>query len=142
MVLAHRYFHIGHRGCTKTYGYVGNSVYQIKEILLNPTTNRENKVFYIGDNPPYNIEEWANEISHEINHRIIRMPLPLLKLTAFCGDMLRKLGIAFPMTSFRLRNMTTDNVMDLSNTSELAPHPPYSRIEGIKNTLVWIRNQK
>ena len=40
------------------------------------------------------------------------------------------------MTSFRLKNMTTDNIIDLS---ELAPNPPYSRIEGVRKTLDWLR---
>ena len=141
MVMTHRYFHIGHKGCTKTYGYVGNSVYQIKEILFNSTTDRNNKVFYIGDNPPTNIEEWANEIAQEINYKIIRMPIVILKLAAICGDFLKCIGISFPMTTFRLKNMTTDNLVNLSNTYEIASNPPYNRIEGIKHTLSWIKQQ-
>lgn len=43
------------------------------------------------------------------------------------------------MTSFRLKNMTTDNIIDLSDTYELAPNPPYSRIEGVRKTLDWLR---
>ena len=66
MVMSHRYFHIGHKSCSKTYGYVGNSVYQIKEILLNDTSDKNNKIFYIGDAPATNIEEWANEIAGEL----------------------------------------------------------------------------
>lgn len=44
MVKAKMYFHIGHRSCFKTYGYVENAVYQIKQILFNDTTDVENKV--------------------------------------------------------------------------------------------------
>lgn len=29
MVMAHHYYYIRYKGCTKTYGYVGNAVYQI-----------------------------------------------------------------------------------------------------------------
>ena len=35
MVKSKMYFHIGHRSCSKTYGYVKNAVYQIKQILFN-----------------------------------------------------------------------------------------------------------
>lgn len=139
MVIAHRYFHIGNKSCSKTYGYVGNAVYQIKQILFSDTNNKNNKVFYIGDNPATNIEEWANEISDELNYKIKRMPFPLLRMSAWFGDFLSLFGIHFPMTSFRLKNMTTDNIIDLSNTFKIAPNPPYSRIEGIRNTLKWMR---
>ena len=142
MVLKRCYFHIGHKGCTKTYGYIGNAVYQIEKILTHDTGDKDNKVFYIGDNPATNIEEWANEIAHEIGIHIIRMPLWLLRIAAWTGDMLKKLGIYFPMTSFRLKNMTTDNIMDLSNTYEIAPNPPYSRIEGVKETLKWLKENE
>lgn len=142
MVRAHRYFHIGHRGCTKTYGYVGNAVYQIEQILFNETRDENQKVFYIGDNPPTNIEEWANEIASELGYKIMRMPWWLLKLAAWGGDVLKWIGIPFPMTSFRLKNMTTDNIMDLSATYKIAPNPPFSRKEGIKKTLEWLDSTK
>ena len=139
MVMAHRYFHIGNKSCTKTYGYVGNAVYQIEQILFNDTTDRSNKVFYIGDNPATNIEEWANEIADELNYKIIRMPFWSMKIAAWVGDMLKAMGIRFPMSSFRLKNMTTDNIIDLSNTYRIAPNPPYSRVEGVKETLDWLK---
>lgn len=138
MVIAHRYFHIGHKSCTKTYGYVGNAVYQIERILFNKTEDKGNKVFYLGDNPATNIEEWANEIATELDYKIIRMPWWILKIAACVGDLLKLINVHFPMTSFRLKNMTTDNVLDLSNTYNIAPNPPYNRIEGIRNTLKWI----
>lgn len=139
MLIAHCYFHIGHMGCTKTYGYIGNAVYQIEQILFSKTIEKGNKVFYIGDEPATNIEEWANEIASKLNCHVKRMPLFLLRLAAMVGDFLKLLGIHFPMTSFRLKNMTTDNIIDLSNTYAIAPHPPYGRIEGIQETLKWMR---
>ena len=139
MVLKHRYIHIGYRSCTKTYGYVGNSVYQIEQILFNDTRDENKKVYYIGDNPATNIEEWGNEIATELGFKIKRIPYCLLKSVAYVGDCLKLLSIRFPMTSFRLKNMTTDNIIDLSDTYELAPNPPYSRIEGVRKTLDWLR---
>lgn len=37
--------------------------------------------------------------------------------------------------------MTTDNIIDLSETYNIAPNPPYSRIDGIKATLQWLKNK-
>lgn len=128
MVISRKYFHIGRKSCTKTYGYVGNAVYQIEQILFHETLNEDQKVFYIGDNPPTNIEIWANEIATELNFDIKRVPFWMLKIAAYFGDLLKLFNITFPMTSFRLKNMTTDNTIDLSETYKIAPNPPCSRM--------------
>ena len=140
MVISKKYFHIGHRSCTKTYGYVGNAVYQIEQILFSETMDENNKVFYIGDKQPTNIEEWGNEIASELGFKIKRVPFGLMRLAALGGDCLKYFGIKFPMTSFRLKNMTTDNVINLDNTDKLAPNLPFSRKDGIKKTLEWIHS--
>ncbi|KOY50656.1 NAD-dependent epimerase/dehydratase family protein [Polaribacter dokdonensis] len=141
IIMKNKYFHIGSSGCTKTYGFVLNTVYQIDKILLAKTTNKKNKVFYLGDHPPTNIETWANEIGTELNIKIKRMPFSLIKFAGYFGDFLNLIGLSFPMTSFRLKNMTTNNIVCLENTSELAPVLPYTRIEGVKKTLIWIKEQ-
>ena len=46
------------------------------------------------------------------------------------------------MTSFRLKNMTTDNIINLSATKRYVPYLPYTRVEGIKKTLDWIKAHK
>jgi GlcNAc-P-P-Und epimerase len=134
------YFHIGRKSCVKTYGYVGNAVYQIEKLLFADTTDEAKKVFYIGDSPPTNIEEWANEIAGELGKRIIRMPYSIIRIAACLGDLLKKIGIGFPMTSFRLRNMMTNNVIDLSTTAAIAPNLPFGRIDGVRLTLDWMRS--
>ena len=142
MVMSRRYFHIGNKGCTKTYGYVGNAIYQIEKILFSDTKDEKNKVFYIGDEQPTNIEIWGNEIANELGFKIIKMPYCLIKCAALLGDILKNIGISFPMTSFRLKNMTTDNIIDLSATMKIAPNLPFTRVEGIKRTLSWLKNNK
>ena len=139
MVKARRYFHIGHKSCTKTYGYVGNAVYQIDQILKEDTHDENNKVFYLGDEPPIFIEDWANEIAGELGFKVPRMPMALLKCAGWFGDFLKLFGVHFPMTSFRLKNMTTNNIIDLKNTMAIAPNPPYTRIEGVRKTLGWMK---
>ena len=53
-------------------------------------------------------------------------------------DILKYFRLPFPMTSFRLKNMTTDNIVNLERTYKIAPNPPYERIEAIKETLKWM----
>jgi nucleoside-diphosphate-sugar epimerase len=139
MLINKRYFHIGRKLCTKTYGYVGNTVYQIEKILLCDTSDINNKIFYLGDYEPTNIEEWADEIANILQYRIIRMPYSIVFMAALVGDMAGKAGISFPITTFRLKNMTIDNIVDLTNTMQLAPDLPYARMEGIRKTLEWLK---
>ena len=46
------------------------------------------------------------------------------------------------MTSFRLGNMTTDNIIDTRATEAIAPNLPVSRREGIITTIEWLKNNK
>lgn len=140
MIMSKRYFHIGNKSCTKTYGYIGNAIYQIEKILFSDTIDESNKVFYIGDYVPTNIEEWANEIAKELNFKIMKIPYSFIWLAAILGNFLKLFKINFPITSFRLHNMTTDNVVNLINTAKIAPALPYTRIEGIRNTLKWMNS--
>lgn len=138
IVLSHMYFHMGKRACRKTYGYVDNAIYQIMSILDADAEKVNRKVFYIGDYESYDITEWANEIAREAGIWIPRIPYWCFKCAGWFGDLLKKFGIAFPMTSFRLHNMTTDNVHNLEPIKAVAPILPVSRIDGTKRTLEWI----
>lgn len=138
MVMRRMYFHIGKIKCHKTYGYIGNTVYQIEQLLFTETTDRDNKVFYLGDEPAYEINEWADEIASELGFKVPTMPVWFVKGLAKFGDFLGLFGIHFPMQSFRFGNMTNDGVNDMTNTYKIAPDMPYTRLEGTKTTIEWI----
>ncbi|MCI8664260.1 MAG: NAD(P)-dependent oxidoreductase [Hungatella sp.] len=138
MVMRRLYVHIGHIKCHKTYGYIGNAVYQIERLLFTETLDKENKVFYIGDEPAYEINEWADEIAQELGFRIPVMPVWVVKGLAIFGDFLGLFHIHFPMQSFRFENMTNDGINDMTNTYEAAPEKPFSRLEGTRETLKWM----
>ena len=142
MVLKRMYFHIGNIKCHKTYGYVGNAVYQIESLLFAETPDENNKVFYIGDEPAYEINEWADEIAGELGFKVPTMPVWFVKALAKFGDFLGKFGIHFPMQSFRYGNMTHDGINDMSNTFEIAPEMPYTRLKGTKITLMWLKKMQ
>ena len=133
-----RYFHIGNRSSTATYGFIGNAVYQIEQILFMPTPEENRKIFYLGDYEPTNLEIWANEIASERHDKIRKIPYWLLRCGGWAGDFLKLFGIAFPLTTFRLKNMTTDNIIDMENTRRMVPELPYTRREGIRLTLEWM----
>ena len=139
MVMRRMYFHIGHIKCHKTYGYIGNAVYQIEQLLFNDTPDENNKVFYIGDEPAYEINEWADEIANELGFKVPTMPVWFVKCLAKFGDFLGLFGIHFPMQSFRFGNMTNDGTNDMTNTYQIAPDMPYTRLEGTRATIEWIK---
>lgn len=139
IVMKRMYFHIGQIKCYKTYGYIGNAVYQIEQLLFNETLDENNKVFYIGDEPAYEINEWGDEIAHELGFKVPAAPVWFVKCLAKFGDFLGWFGIHFPMQSFRYENMTKNGTNDMSNTYVYAPKNPYTRLEGTKATISWIR---
>ena len=140
-VLNKRYCHPGKRAGTATYGFIGNTVYQINQLLTANKNSVQQKTFYLGDSPPNNLAEWADEIALSADmNKNITVPYWIIKVAALCGDLLVKANIAFPISSFRLKNMTTNNIIDLSETDSLAPNLPYSRSEGVQETLKWIAN--
>ena len=138
IVLKRMYFHMGKRACKKTYGYVDNAIYQIMSILNADAEKVNRKVFYLGDYEPYDITEWANEIAKHAGIKIPNIPYFCFKLAGWFGDFLKLFGISFPMTSFRLHNMTTDNVHNLNPIKEIAPNLPVGREEGTVKTLEWM----
>ena len=140
IVLRRMYFHMGKRACRKTYGYIDNAIYQIFSILKAPEEKVMRKVFYLGDYEPYDITEWADEIASCANIKIPRIPYSFFVLAGWLGDLLKLLGVTFPMTSFRLHNMTTDNVLELNPIQEIAPDLPVKRIDGTRRTLEWIKS--
>lgn len=142
IVLSKKYFHLGNKSCNKTYGYVENTIAQILALLKADFNNVNGKTFYLGDFLAYNIAEWANEIAATVPYRIMKIPFAFFKLLAFFGDFCKYFGIKFPMTSFRLKNMTTNNIHDLTPMKDVLNELPFSRLQGTIKTVNWIRNQK
>lgn len=138
IVLSRKYFHMGSKACRKTYGYIDNFIYQLESIIASDRDQTDKKIFYLGDYEPYNITSWADEIAGTKNIKIYNIPYSVFVMTAFFGDCLKLIRIKFPMTSFRLKNMTTDNFFDLSDIRKLAPHLPVSRNLGTKKTVNWM----
>ncbi len=141
IVLGRKFFHLGQRACKKTYGYIDNTIYQIMSILSASPVSVHTKVVYLGDYDPYDISIWANEIAGCVRIRIPTLPFPIFRVAAKVGDGLQKLKVKFPITTFRLKNMTTDNILDLSLIRTLAPTLPVSRLTGTQRTIEWINKR-
>ena len=121
----------------KTYGYIDNVVYQIDSIINSEECNRE--TLYLGDYEPTSIKEWANQIAASVENKVYTIPRWLIILLAKIGDIAKYLKISFPMNSFRFKNMTTNNILPLNRTKEIAPFTKVSRTEGNLNTIEWMK---
>jgi nucleoside-diphosphate-sugar epimerase len=142
IVLKGLFIHPGNKSCTKTYGYVGNSIHQMHQLLVSPKEKVHRNSFYIGDNPPIQISEWADEIKlMHLNKVNLKLPYFVFVLLGILGDLLKIVGIKFPMTSFRLKNMTTNSIINLDHLNNVIGNNPFSRLEGVKATLKWLNNK-
>ena len=140
VVLSRRYFMIGAKSCTKTYGYIGNAVNQIISLLISEDDFDNKNLNYIGDRIPVNVDDWAVLISSVAGlPKPYSVPFPLIVLGGFFGDLLTLLGATFPLTSFRVKNMTTDNILsEFTVTNSFQPDEIDIK-EGVKKTLKWLK---
>ena len=132
------YMHPGSQKVIKTYGYVGNIIHQINQILHAPYEQIHGKTLYVSD-PPMDLHEWVNGFSRRLRGCDVRkIPLPFLRIIAHVGDIAEKIGIPFPFSTFRFKNLTIDNVIDISQTIAIAGPSPFSLDEGIEMTVKWL----
>ncbi|HOA81025.1 MAG TPA: NAD(P)-dependent oxidoreductase [Defluviitaleaceae bacterium] len=138
------YFHIGNGHYLRSLGYVENTVYQINQLLLAPAEKVDRKTFYLADDPPTDLYNFANEIQIAWKARKIwHIPLGIANLAAEIGDILKNFGWKkVPITSFRLNNILTEYVFDLKPILEIAKTPLYNYKEGIKRTIQWMQQRK
>lgn len=143
MINRNLYFHPGKDDKTKPKSYVGNTVYMMFKLLFAKASDVHGKVFYLADYPQGTTREWAECIAKSLGQKkIVTLPLPLLKCVASFGDILKIIGIEFPLTNFRLSNMLTGAVYPIENTKTVVGDLPYTLQDGVNETIAWMRNQK
>ena len=137
-----RFVKFGNKLCTKTFGYVGNTVHQINGLLFLNEKISKYDIFYLGDSPPLNISDWSDLISKYMGvKKPIRLPFFIVKLISSFGDIVNKLNFNFPLNSTRLSNMTTNNIKKLDNIKKYV-NQRYSIEEGIEKTVDWLNKDK
>lgn len=134
-----RYIHPnGGKPVIRSYGYVGNIVYQIIKILTSESEKINGQVFYVGDQP-IDLYDYVNEFSKKLTGKKVKViPKFFIKIIALNGDLLKLVGIKFPITSSRFVSMTTSNSAPMDKTFEVLGSPPYSLNEGVKETTEWL----
>jgi hypothetical protein len=108
-------------------------------ILNAPTPQVSGQVYYVGDEP-IDLLDWVNEFSLTQRGKPVRVvPAVLLRVLARSGDVLKRMGIGFPITSSRYRSMTTSNEISMRRTIETFGMPPFSLRDGVVQTVDWLR---
>lgn len=122
----------------KLYGFVGNTVHQIRSLLTAARESVDRRTFYLGD-PAIDLHEWVEAFSQRLLSRPLRVvPMPLMRLLARAGDIASVVGIKAPLTSYRLRNMTVDNVPDIGPILQVAGGGTYTLAQGVDLTCRWL----
>jgi GlcNAc-P-P-Und epimerase len=133
------YIHPSGKKVVRSYAYIGNVVWQIQKILMSEVTVINKKTFYVGDEP-IDLKDWVNGFSlRQIGRNVIVVPRALVKVLSYLGDIFKKIGIKFPITSSRYKSMTTSNAAPMRKTIDTFGPPPYSLEEGIRETVEWIK---
>jgi nucleoside-diphosphate-sugar epimerase len=133
------YFHPGRKTCLKSYGYVKNTVYQMQQIFHSPKEKVHKKTVYLADDP-IQLNEWVDAFAMRlIGRKAQSLPYVLMKSLAVCGDMIEAVcGKKMPMNSFRLKNMTTNNVVNTKFIENVCASLPYSQLEGVEEMCLWL----
>lgn len=137
-----RYLHPKNKTILKSFGFVGNAVFIMDQILMKEKLLSQ-KTVYLCDYKPLNVQNWANLISVGFGFSSVNQcPLFLLKIIATFGDLLKFSHIMKhpPLTSFRLDNLTTNMVYDTVEVEEEIKTLPYSWEKGTEITLKWIKS--
>lgn len=142
MVANGRYVKFRERDPLKSFGYVGNAVYQLERIAEAGTAKTHGKVLWLSDYEPLRLSRWADLVAEGLGKKPPRyVPFWMARTAARVGDFLQASGVqGVPLTSFRLHNLVTDMVYDTQHTENIVGPLPYSLEEGVSRTISWYRN--
>jgi hypothetical protein len=106
-------------------------------MLEVPRSVVDGKVFYVGDRP-FDLKVWVEAVSKELTGRAVRyIPTTLIRAVALGGDVLKAVGIPFPITSGRFRSMTSDYITPMDGTIAALGEAPWSIEAGVKAMVKW-----
>lgn len=138
-----RYLHPAGRRIEKSFGFVGNTTWQLHRLMTAPAANVLGRTLYLGDDPPIEVLEFARRISATIGRRAPRtVPVPVLRVAAIAGDVAERAGIRAPLTSFRLDNLLTPMLFDLKPLMRITGPLPFDEAAGVMATVAWMRRQE
>jgi nucleoside-diphosphate-sugar epimerase len=132
------YLHPAGAPVVRSYGYVGNIVWQMEQILKAPVEQVDRQTFYVGDRP-IDIYEWVDTFSMALRgHHARKVPRLILRMIGLVGDVVGLVGVQFPLTSSRVRSMTQDYLTPMDKTFEILGETPFSLKQGVEASVRWL----
>lgn len=136
------YLHPAGDPVVRSYGYVGNIVWQMERILNAPSEQVSRQAFYVGDRP-IDIYEWVDAFSLALRGQHARkVPRVILRMIGLVGDVAGAIRIKFPLTSSRVKSMTQNYLTPMDKTFDVLGEPPFSLKYGVEKTVEWIEGFK
>jgi nucleoside-diphosphate-sugar epimerase len=143
-VASGRYLHPKGVSIPKSFGFVGNTAHQLYGLCRAASDLVDKRTFYAADYEPIDVLDFATQIQRALMRRRVRsVPVGVLRIGALLGDGLLRCGMREPpLTRFRLKNLLTPMVYDLSPLREVVGPVPYSVGSGIDLSLEWLRERR
>ena len=133
-----RYVQPGWRPLRKTYGFVGNTVFQMISLLSTRLGPLSGKATYIADYDPLDIRRWAAAFAKAMGvSKPISIPVTALRGVGRAGDLAMSLGISSPISTYTVRNILTEYIFDLSLMQAAVPSLPFDIGLGVELTAEW-----
>ena len=137
-----RYVHPAGRRIQKSFGFVGNSTWQLHRLMSAPDADVLGGTFYLGDDPPIEVYAFAKRISATVGCRPPKtVPLFVLRAIARVGDAAEVVGVRSPLTSFRLANLLTPMLLNVDDVMRISGPLPYDEDAGVAATVSWMRRE-
>jgi GlcNAc-P-P-Und epimerase len=139
-----RYVHPKGRAIRKSFGFVGNSVYQLDRLAYGDPATLRHRTLYLCDYDPLDVYSWAVMIARSFNRREpLQVPFFTLRILAKIGDAIETVSRKrAPITSFRLNNLITETVHDSSPLRVVVGALPFTAEEGVAITTRWIHAER
>ena len=137
------YFHIGDGHYLRSLGYVKNICHQIHKILTVEANMVNLKTFYVADYKPSDLHDMSELIRASVGAAPIRtVPVAIMRVAAILGDIAKTLGWgSVPISSFRLKNIRTEYVFDLSEIKQVTGPLKYDLKAGVQETIDWLKDK-
>jgi nucleoside-diphosphate-sugar epimerase len=139
-----RYVHPKGRAIRKSFGFVGNTVYQLDRLGYGNHESVRHRTLYLCDYDPLDVFTWAVMIARSFDRREpFQVPHFALRTLAKIGDAIEAVSRKHPpLTSFRLDNLMTEMVHDTHPLSTVAGPLPFTVEEGVAITTRWIQEER
>ena len=137
------YIHPRGKKISKSFGYVGNSVFLLEK-MLSSNVCLGNRTTYLTDYENLDVLSWANMIRAKQGlSQVKQVPFIILMLLGKFGTILQKFGIKrVPLTTFRLNNLITNMYFEVTILKEFSKQLPFSIEQGVEKTLQWYHEEK